>query len=271
MKSAKLNLATRYYRTLPITRMGYETETVELDPRRTALVALHCWDIGCDGGPAIDPNYYVGMGTLDSYREAVRILQECVRPAIDAARRAGVLVCHVEHPAIAAQFPQSREAVDPPPPAAVPAEPPRPRAVPGHVERMVARTFGQDYDTKSPYARMGRAKIVEPLPAEPVVYQTGQFDRILRQRGIENLIYSGFAADMCILRAPGGAEPMFGFGYRQFLLRDATVGVEFPDSFPDRVATRWAVRYFESRLGNGLLTRDFITACGAVAPANRAK
>ena len=49
--------------------------------------------------------------------------------------------------------------------------------------------------------------------------------KALRFHGIENLIYSGFATDMCVLRAPGGVEPMAPYGYRIFLMRDATVGV----------------------------------------------
>jgi len=41
-----LRLTGRYYRTIPIDETGYETETVELDPARTAFIGMHCWDIG---------------------------------------------------------------------------------------------------------------------------------------------------------------------------------------------------------------------------------
>jgi hypothetical protein len=54
------------------------------------------------------------------------------------------------------------------------------------------------------------------------------------------------------------------FGYRLFLLSDATVGVEFPDTFQEWIVTRAALRSFETRLGNCLLTRDFIAACAAL-------
>jgi nicotinamidase-related amidase len=255
-------LASRFYRTIPIDRMGFETERVELDAARTALVVLHCWDIGCEGGPPVDVNYFVGMGTLESHGEAARIMREQIRPAMDAARKAGILVCHVEHENIAPRFPQSREQADPPGAPSASAYQPGP-VVKGEVERMAARAHGKEYATQSPYARMSRAKVVEPLPGEPVACQTNQFDRILRARGIENLIYCGFSADRCILFAPGGSEAMSQFGYRLFLLRDATVGIEFPDFFEERVATRWAVRYFESHLGNTLLTQEFIQTCSA--------
>jgi len=256
-----LHLTYRYYRTIPMDRMGYAAESITLDPARTALVTIHCWDIGCEGGPAIDPDFFVGMGSYESFREAERIMRECIRPAMDAARRASVLVCHVEHADIARQYPQSHEEEDPPGPPPSYCAPP---VAADWNEQMTARAHGRDYPTRSPYARMGRAKIIDVRPDEPVAWQTGQFDRILRKRGIENLIYTGFATDMCILRAPGGLEPMAGFGYRRFLIRDATVGVEFPDTIEERLATRWAIRYFETHGGNTILTGGFIRACRAL-------
>ena len=64
-----------------------------------------------------------------------------------------------------------------------------------------------------------------------------------------------------ILRAPGGLEPMCSYGYRRFLIRDATVGVELPNTFKERIATRWAIAYFETHGGYTLTTEDFIKAC----------
>ena len=257
-----LKLTSRYYRTIPLDQMSYETEELELDPARTALVVLHCWNIGCEDGPPADPNFCVGMGSLEGLREAERIMREQIRPAMDAARQAKVLVAHVEHTDIARQYPQSQDGIEP---AEEPVSSFPPPAVPGWNEAMVDRAHGRNYPTESPYARMGRASIVEPLADEPMVYETAQFDRVLRRHGIENLIYSGFAADMCILRAPGGLEIMQPYGYRRYLLRDATLGVELPDTFEERLATRWAVRYFETHGGSTMLTEDFVRACGELS------
>jgi nicotinamidase-related amidase len=255
-----LKLTGRYYRTIPIDNPGFETETIELDPARTAFIGMHCWNIGCPDGPAINNNYWVGMGFPQTSHEAERIMRECIRPAMDAARRAGVTVCHVESAKIGEQHPAAQEDLDEPPAASSTASPP---VLTDWMTRMTARFHGADYPTQSPYARMDRAQIVTPLPGEPYVYQTGQLDRILRRRGIENLIYSGFATDMCVLRAPGGVEPMLGSGYRMFLMRDATIGVEMPDTFEERIATRWAIRYFETHFGDTISTDDFIQACEA--------
>ena len=251
-----LNLPGRYYRPIPLDAAGYETERLELDLAKTALVALHCWNIGCEDGPPIDRNYFVGMGSLESSREAGRIMRECIRPAMDAARQAGVLVCHVESELIARRHPEAQMDVE-----ALRSETEGPPVVPGWRKKMEDRFHGQDYPTRSPLANMDRAKVTFPLPGEPFVYQTGQLDRALRRRGIENLVYAGFATDMCVLRAPGGIEPMASREYRLFLMRDATVGVECPDTFAERVATRWAIRYFETHFGDTIACDDFKAAC----------
>lgn len=260
-----LNLTGRYYRPIPLDAAGYETEPLALEARKTALIAMHCWNIGCEGGPPIDRKYFVGMGSLESFREAERILRERIRPAMDAARQAGVLVCHVESEWIARQHPEALVDTDPANPSNE-----APPVVPGWRKNMENRFHGEDYPTRSPLAKMDRAKIVSPLPGEPFVFQTGQLDRALRRRGIENLIYTGFAADMCVLRAPGGIEPMAPREYRLFLMRDATIGVECPDLFVERVATRWAIRYFETHFGDTVLGEDFMAACGKCQGSGKA-
>ena len=250
-----LTMKGRYYRTIPLNNPGYETEEVELDPRRTALVGMHCWNIGCEDGPAIDLNYFVGMGSLESFREAERIMRECISTAMEVSRQAGVLVCHVESDLIAVKHSSAKVDVE-----AKTEEEPSP-VVPGWRKKMEDRFHGQDYRENSPLARMDRAGIVAPLPQEPFVYQTEDLDHILRRKGVENLIYTGFAADMCVLRAPGGIELMAPKGYRVFLMRDATVGVECPDTFADRIATRWAIRYFETHYGDTIVLEDYLAAC----------
>jgi len=252
-----LKLTGRYYRPIPLDNPAYETEPLALDPRATALVVMHCWNIGCEDGPDLDSNYFVGMGSLESCREAGRIMRECLRPAIDAARGANVLVCHVECEEIGRKHPEAQQ--DLTPTSAPVTEPPQ--VVPGWRKKMEDRFHGKDYRDKSPLVRMDRAAIVAPMPGEPLVYQTQQTDRVLRRHGIENLIYAGFATDICVLRAPGGIEPMAPLGYRMLLARDATIGVECSDTFAERIATRWGIRYFETHYGDTILMDDFLTAC----------
>ena len=104
--SRTLRLPSRYYRALPIDDPGYEEEVFELVVAQTALVGMHCWNIGCPDGPPVDPNYCVGLGWPQSTEEAWRIMQEVMRPAMDAARALDMAVCQVESDWMDAQYPE---------------------------------------------------------------------------------------------------------------------------------------------------------------------
>jgi len=265
-KGDALVLTTRYFRTRPIDSQGYETETFRLDPRKTAVVAMHLWDIGAEGGPAVDRSFFVGMGIEATTREADRIVREVIKPVIAAARRAGLLVCHVTHEWIGRRDPRAQKhgggQADEASLAVSPGGEERGyEAVPGWRKGIEERAYGKDFLTKSPLARMNESRAVDILPGEPYVYQTDLLRRLFKERGIENIIYTGFATDVCVLRADGGIEPMAGESYRVFLMRDATVGVEFQDTFEARRSTQYAIRFFEVNFGNSLLSADFITAC----------
>jgi nicotinamidase-related amidase len=264
----ELILTTRYFRTRPIDRQGYETETFRLDPRKTAIVALHLWDIGSEGGPAVDRNYFVGMGIEATTREADRIVRDVIKPTVDAARRAGVLVCHVTHEWIGRRDPRAQKLADAEArETSITVSPGGPspgyEAVPGWRKRIEERAYGEDFLNKSPLARMNESRAIDVRPGEPYVYQTDLLRGILKERGIENIIYMGFATDVCVLRAGGGIEAMAAESYRVFLVRDATIGVEFLDTFKERRSTEYAIRYFEVNFGDTLLSADFLRACPA--------
>ena len=95
---------------------------------------------------------------------------------------------------------------------------------------------------------------------EPLVFYTNQLDAYLQERGVETLIYTGFATDMCILNSEGGGRPMLRAGYRCILMRDGTVGVETPDTFPERLATRYGIHRFEIAVGYSTTWADFQAA-----------
>ena len=58
--SRAIRLPVRHYRAIPIDAPGYEEEVLNLDLDTTAIVAIHCWNIGCPDGPEIDIDYCVG-------------------------------------------------------------------------------------------------------------------------------------------------------------------------------------------------------------------
>ncbi len=244
--SGTLSLGARYYRALPIDDPGYEEETLSLPIATTALVGMHCWNIGCPDGPAVDVDYCVGAGWPQSTQEAARIMAEVIRPAMDLARGMGLRVCHVETDWMDGQYPQvaSRRS-------------PESSGLHPHQQAMLERAHGVDYMTRSPLARMRRAELVSPQDEEALFFYSDQLDEDLEKRGIDTIIYTGFMADMCMLAAEGGARQMLSRGYRCILMRDATVGVETPESFDERLATRYGIHIFEWSLGHGTSFSQF--------------
>ena len=251
-EDAVICLPSRYYRALPIDDPGYEEETLELPLASTALVGMHCWNIGCRDGPAIDVDFCVGAGWPQSTREAARIMAEVVRPSMDLARRVGLRIVHVETDWMDTQYPhvESRR-------SSAPAE------MHPHQRAMLERAHGIDYMTRSPLASMRRAELVSPQGEEPLFFYSDTLDEDLRRHGIGTLIYMGFMTDMCILAAEGGARQMVARGYRCILMRDATVGVETPESYPDRLATRYGTHIFEWSLGHSTRFEQFQAAIAA--------
>lgn len=241
-------LPARYYRALPTDKPGYEPVTFELSLEKTAFVGMHCWNIGCPDGPPVNYDYCVGMGWPQAGAESYRIMVEVIRPAMDAARSAGLPVFHVESDWMDAHYPavQSRRKKD---------DVWKPH--PAH-QVMLDRAHGPDYLARSPLAQMKRAEVVSPQGDEPLFFYTDVFDAYLKERGIDTLIYSGFATDMCILGAEGGGRPMLARGYRCILMRDATVGVETPESFTERLATRYGTHLFEWSVGYSTTFAEFM-------------
>ena len=263
----KLHLPGRYYRLRPISNPGLETESLELEIAKTAIVSMHCWDIGFEGGPALDENFAVGMSLPQNFAESERIMKAKIAPALEMARRHRMLVAHVTNLSIALKDPRPQEDMDPltsnGETSLVPGASTSTPAVPGWAEYIHTRAHGP-YLNNLPYCAMNTAQVVAPQPGDLYVFQSSQFDRVLRRRGIENLIYTGFAMDMCILRAGGGAEAMLELGYRVFLMRDATLGIEYPDTWESQAMTLWGVRYFESHCGDSFLFEEFMSAMNAL-------
>lgn len=249
-----LKLNARYYRALPIDNPGYESVTFDLPVARTAFIGMHCWNIGCPDGPPMNMNYCVDLGWPQSTEEGYRIMVEVIRPAMDAARRIGMPVVHIETDWMDAQYPHIPSRRDPS----------KIRQPTGRQKEMLDRAHGPEYLKYSPLAKMRRAEIVAPQGDEPLVFYTDVLDEYLKARHIDTLIYTGFAADMCILNADGGGNPMLARGYRCILVRDGTVGVERPDTFAERLATRYGIHIFEWKIGYSTTFADLMTAISAV-------
>ncbi|HEY8742916.1 MAG TPA: isochorismatase family protein [Chloroflexota bacterium] len=263
-----LRLDGRHWETPSLDGAGWVDTPYALEPRETGFVALHLWNVGDAGGPAVPDAFLVDLGTRESQEEAVRIAERYIRPAIAASRAAGLPIFHVEPANIAMQYASVHhmlEEEDGPPPPPVRRRPPE--VNPGWNTERAERTHGRGY---MDWAGWGQMRILSSCDAEPgdqVILTGAQFDRICRSRGIKNLVFSGFATNMCILDAAAATREMLGYGYRIFLIREATLGVEYPETFADRLVTGIALKYFELKVGDSIGFAQYIAACQEVAAA----
>ena len=262
-----LRLLGTHWETPNLSRANWVESPFELDPSKTGFVALHLWSVGDVNGPKIPDRYLVDMGLPQTQAESLRICQRYIRPAIDASRAAGIPVFHVEPRNIAKRYPSHRYLLDEDelhPPSAVPQG--MLEANPGWKKERAERTHGSGYREWEGWEQMHIAASCEPEEQDQVIVTAKQFDRICQDRGIKNLIYTGFATNMCIMHSAAATIEMLGYGYKIFLIREATLAVEYPESWKERLVTKTAIKEFQLTIGDSIGFDQYMAACAAVSP-----
>jgi nicotinamidase-related amidase len=228
--------------------------TMAMPLEQTALVLVDLWNV-----------HFI---TSWLERETA-VLQAKVLPAISAARRAGLAVVHAPSPPVAAQYDQLKRHKPAPawtPPTWPPAE---------FRDREGAYAAFKGPRDQPPGigpwwgpldAQLSMSPAVTVLEDEYVLATGEQLHELAEQKGWLHLIYAGFATNWCIMNRDYGVRAMSGRGYNVVLLRDATMGVEFPDTLHDLWATEMAIREVETQCGFTALTSSFLAACGRAAP-----
>ncbi|MYD94302.1 MAG: isochorismatase family protein [Chloroflexi bacterium] len=227
----------------------------DLDPAETALVLVDTW----------------GEHPIASHRSRTSdITVQRIRPALDAARAAGVTPIYAPSPAIAATHPQwsrwagveelhpTPEPDDGWPPAAY-------RAVTGPYEslRRAPGELPPDSAGKPPEPWHRFRTIHDAVAPEPddIVIATGeQLQRALRDLRLVHLLYVGFATNICVRFRDYGIHAMRNRGYAPILLRDCTSGIETRETY-DGLQVTDAVLHDLERWCFTADSREFIAAC----------
>ena len=93
------------------------------------------------------------------------------------------------------------------------------------------------------------------------VIATGQqLHELLEERRILHLLFAGFATNWCVLGRDYGIRSMSRYGYNIILFRDATTGVEFPDTYDNLFTTEISIREVEQQYGFSASNADFFAA-----------
>lgn len=80
-----------------------------------------------------------------------------------------------------------------------------------------------------------------PIEGEPVIESKEDLDEYLKEKGIDTLLYAGFATNMCVIDRPVGIINMSRLGYEIILVKDCTTAVETPESTDGEWAWRETV------------------------------
>lgn len=269
--AAPLRLLGRHWETPNLREAGWRETWHDLVPEETGFVALHLWNIGDPGGPPVPDEFFVGMGLPGNVEESARIAAEVIRPCIAASRVAGIAVFHVEPLIIARKYPSHTYCYDESDlhKRAAAADDLPPEVNPGWVAARHARTHGPGYMEWSGWDQLRILAPCDAAPDDQVIVTAPQFDRVCRERGIKNLVYTGFATNVCILDAPAATKEMLGYGYRVFLIREGTLAVEYPETLADKLVTEVTLKFFERKVGDTVGFGQYVHACRRVAEARQ--
>jgi nicotinamidase-related amidase len=249
-----LTLPARYYCRYPFEDpQGLVTEVQQLDPETTAFMLVDVYGRGFDPGDATPDVPALFLRRLHPLQ--AKMMQERIRPSLDAARAAALKVVYVENNWKPSAWGQSEfgKVVQ--------------RSETGHLGEFDELNVGAPNATYS--------DVIAPRPDDVVVQKTmydGFFettlDAALRNLGVKNLVCVGFCADICLMHTVIGA--MY-HNYRVVVLRDCTLAAEFADTVDGLELTNASIRYYESLVGFTSTSDQFISACNALRePASTA-
>jgi nicotinamidase-related amidase len=88
---------------------------------------------------------------------------------------------------------------------------------------------------------------------------SNKFSKWLRSMGIDTLIYSGFASNMCVIGRDLGMIPMQVKGFRLFFVPEASAAVEFKNSWEDGSLHEATTLLISQGIGELINLDDFLS------------
>lgn len=207
---------------------GWQTHDLPVDLDRAAVVIMHAWETGT-------PSAYHGWYRAVEYMpRAQRILADIFPPLLAAVRSSGMALFHVVGGGdYYRDYPGYRRAVDlAGPEATLPQVPSDPTAA--DLRRFRARhVFVGDHnraDVDAGFRHLDFAPQACPLGEEGIAENAHQLAALCDERGVNHLIYAGFAINWCLLMSPGGMVDMSRRGAICSAFRQAVTAVENRES-----------------------------------------
>ena len=240
MSDAVLHIRPRYHRwhvDPGVDWLEANTTYAHLDWRiplsQVALVLLDCWD-----------RHYL----KDTEARAEAIIQDTLRPLVDAARGAGLPIVHAPSPQQAQKHPNwlNLDGWDTP-------GHPDDDAWPPPAFRQRSGVFAdyklpkepRDAEREAHRAGLTIHPDLQPAEGEAVVATGEELHGWCRAQGVLFLLFAGFNTNACILHRDYGTLDMSRRGYTVLIVRDCTTGMESAETHAELWQTRGAVLLLE--------------------------
>ena len=215
---------------------GWEAEVRELDLDRSCLVLMHFPSTGLAPGTEWGPDCQNpnALGTVEWVPRTMEVVAFRMPRLVKAAREAGLLVAHVAGaPGKGPVWEKSlKEAGDPPPPD--------PDAIPRDEKRWaqhsrdvfdLPRSNEAPFDAAPPQVLgAGHYNILTPQKGDLCAAYSWQLHRLLKNRGVDHIVYCGWALNWCLWFSPGGMCDMDRKGYLCSAVRGGCVAIENRES-----------------------------------------
>lgn len=223
---------------------GWKKTTQEFSADHTAVVVMHAW------APPPSDDLIGWQRAVPYLREAPEVLDTIFPPLLKAVRGRGLPVFHVT-----GNTPDSLPEVPTDSTWETLHEFRRNEVFPG--------TPNAD-DVAAGRTARSIAPEAAALPGEASAESATALHALCQERGINHLIYIGFALNWCLLMSPAGMVDMKRYGYLCSTVAEAVVSVENEVSAPHRIEYHQALWRVAVEFGFVFHHRDLIAA---LAPA----
>ncbi|NQZ70995.1 MAG: hypothetical protein HRT89_23335, partial [Lentisphaeria bacterium] len=237
---------------------GWNTGEVELDPKHTAIVVMHAWDLGT---PEEHPGLFRAVGCTQATYD---ICENVFPDFLSAVRKSDF---HLFHIVSGSGYFEDYDgykrtlALDNPEVELAQADPDSTynelRAFKG---KNVFTGEHNGEDMRGAWARVAFPKEAEPQGDEGIAKDEHQLTALCQDAGVNHIIYAGFNIDWCLIMSPAGMVDMNRRGFICSAFRDAVTAVENKETVREGISKDVSLWRVSVGFGFVFETVDFIKA-----------
>ena len=218
---------------------GWQQAEVEISRSHTGIVVMHAWNTGTR-------EEFPGWHRIAEYiPRADRICREVMPKLLAAVRQAGLPVFHVvgggDYYKDCPGYKRAVELAGPAPEQPVVEADPILKQLQSFKREHSNPGLHNAADVSAGFAHLDFAPNTKPVGDEGVAEDGRQLFALCREAGVNHLIYSGFAINMCLQNSPGGMIDMARYGIMRSVLREAVTAVENKETAEDELAKEIAL------------------------------